>query len=257
MSLNWQVILDRPIAFHRIFSRITGSVNAGLMLSQGFYWSGRTGSNNGWFWKTQEEWEEETTLTRRQQETAREILRSKGFFKEEFRGIPRKLWFKLDIDAVENAILEYQNKTLVTLLPHKNAIMQATETPCSISQNSQAIHRLHTETTTKTTSKKKKREEKIEPTLFDIESTVIEPHFLPSTFTVSPNLLEWAKTHVEGIDIYRETDKFRDHFTSKPKKYTDWPAAWRNWMRNAYKWEQERKAKQQLNNPSVNKKVAL
>jgi hypothetical protein len=32
-------LLDRPIAFHRIFVELTGSVLAAVMLSQAFYWS--------------------------------------------------------------------------------------------------------------------------------------------------------------------------------------------------------------------------
>ncbi len=32
-------MLDRPIAFHPVLAKISGSVTAGLMLSQAVYWS--------------------------------------------------------------------------------------------------------------------------------------------------------------------------------------------------------------------------
>ncbi len=35
-------LLDRPIAFYRVFVMITGSVTGALMLSQAVYWSKRT-----------------------------------------------------------------------------------------------------------------------------------------------------------------------------------------------------------------------
>ena len=40
--MNIELILDRPIAYHRIFARITkGGVTAGVLLSQMVYWSSR------------------------------------------------------------------------------------------------------------------------------------------------------------------------------------------------------------------------
>lgn len=95
-------LLDRPIAFHRVFVRLTGSVTAAVMLSQALYWSKRTkGDSEGWFWKTREEWEAETGLTRREQETARRALRMASapvcaFWQEEERGMPSRLWYKVD-----------------------------------------------------------------------------------------------------------------------------------------------------------------
>ena len=49
---------DRPIAFHRVFATLAGSAPGGVMLSQAVSWSRRTDNPEGWFWKTQEEWEE-------------------------------------------------------------------------------------------------------------------------------------------------------------------------------------------------------
>ena len=98
-------LLDRPIAYHRCFVTLTGSVTAAVLLSQAVYWSRRTGAgNDGWFWKTGAEWEEETGLTRYEQEGARKILRSLGFWEEEKRGIPARLWFRLDLDQLERGL---------------------------------------------------------------------------------------------------------------------------------------------------------
>lgn len=99
-------LLDRPIAYHRVFVTLTGSVTAAVLLSQAVYWSRRTGENGGWFWKTAADWTEETGLTRREQETARAILRELGIWQEEKRGIPARLWFFLSLPVLESALRE-------------------------------------------------------------------------------------------------------------------------------------------------------
>jgi hypothetical protein len=107
VRLPIEELFDRPIAFHRIFAEVTGSVNAGLLLSQFVYWSKRTSKGDGWFWKTQEELKEETAMTRRQQETARKILCRAGLTHEKRKGVPPKTWFKVDLDCLEKLLVQY------------------------------------------------------------------------------------------------------------------------------------------------------
>ncbi len=90
-------LLDRPVGFHRVLAAIGGSATAGLFLSQAFYWSRRTADREGWFWKTQQEWQDETALTRREQETARAKLRAAGVLEEKHAGVPAKLYFRIDM----------------------------------------------------------------------------------------------------------------------------------------------------------------
>lgn len=89
-------ILDRPIAFNPAFKKLTGSTVAALMLSQGWYWSKRTSDEDGWFYKTGAEWEEETGLTRSEQETARKILRNTGVWGEDLRGVPATMYYRIN-----------------------------------------------------------------------------------------------------------------------------------------------------------------
>lgn len=107
-------LLDRPIAYHRCFVSLTGSVTAAVLLSQAVYWSKRTGAgNDGWFWKTVDEWEEETGLSRYEQETARKILGriTPQFWEEDKRGIPRRLWFRLDLEQLEQCLQNLRTST--------------------------------------------------------------------------------------------------------------------------------------------------
>lgn len=95
----WASILTRPIAFHPVFADITGSVKAAIMLSQAFYWQQRNEAG-GWWFKTQQAWWHETRLTRREQDNARKVLRDLGFMHEKRAGVPAKLYFWVDFDAI-------------------------------------------------------------------------------------------------------------------------------------------------------------
>lgn len=53
----------------------------------------------------------------------------------------------------------------------------------------------------------------------------------PASFLVDAELQQWARQNAPGVDIRAETAKLRDHTFKTP--ITDWPGAWRNWMRRA------------------------
>lgn len=79
---------DRPIAFHRCFVTLTGSVTAALMLSQAVYWQKRSKHEDGWWFKTRDDWNKETGMGRYEQESARKRLRQLGLLREDLRGWP-------------------------------------------------------------------------------------------------------------------------------------------------------------------------
>jgi hypothetical protein len=112
-------VLDRPIAFNPAFKKITGSTVAALMLSQAWYWSKRTSDEDGWFYKTIAEWEDETGLTRSEQETARKNL--KGILDVELRGVPATLYYKVNKPKILELLGVQFAETLQTSLrqPYK------------------------------------------------------------------------------------------------------------------------------------------
>jgi hypothetical protein len=44
-------------------------------------------------------------------------------------------------------------------------------------------------------------------------------------------MVAWAREQAPGVDVQRETIKFRNHEFAKGK--SDWPATWRNWILEA------------------------
>jgi hypothetical protein len=91
---------EKPIAFQRVFVTITGSIHAGLFLSQACYWSKIKRNEDGWFWKTREQWQEETGMERDAQEKSRRECAKVGVIEEELRGVPAKLFFRVNFEKL-------------------------------------------------------------------------------------------------------------------------------------------------------------
>jgi len=125
--------LDRPIAFNPAFKRITGSTVAALMLSQAWYWSKRTSDNDGWFYKTIEEWEEETGLTRSEQETARKHL--KRFLEVDLRGVPATLYYRLNKQEIYDSLGVQFAETPQTSLQEPRILVS--DIPANINRNTE------------------------------------------------------------------------------------------------------------------------
>ncbi len=75
------------------------------MLSQAIWTSQELEPDcGGWFCKSQEEWTEETGLSRWEQETARRVLREAGFLDERRAGMPARLWYRVRSERVWQAL---------------------------------------------------------------------------------------------------------------------------------------------------------
>lgn len=55
----------------------------------------------------------------------------------------------------------------------------------------------------------------------------------PESFEVTEEMRAWASSETPGVDLDFETKAMLDHEYDKPR--SDWAAAWRNWMRIAYR----------------------
>lgn len=96
------ILKDRPIAYHPILAHKCGGVTAGVFLSQILYWTGI--SEDGWVYRTAEQLQEETGLSRREMGTARTDLGKIGVLTEKKKGhSPPVLHYKVDfvkLDAI-------------------------------------------------------------------------------------------------------------------------------------------------------------
>ncbi|HXF44436.1 MAG TPA: hypothetical protein VNK70_03165 [Candidatus Paceibacterota bacterium] len=93
--------VGRPVAYYPRLAPFLGSVKATLFLCQLLFWEGKQRDKvERWIYKTQDEIQKETGLSRREQESARKQLRERGYLDEKYQGIPRQLFFRINLDAI-------------------------------------------------------------------------------------------------------------------------------------------------------------
>jgi len=141
------------VAYQKGLAHAVGDVCAGLLISQFWYWTARLPEDrDGWFYKTQDDILEETALSRWEQETARKRLRSLGVLEEVKKGVPARLWFRINKAGVIELLRKKASNQDVGK-PHprmlKNHPQGGGKAP---TQHGGKSHPLHSKTTTETST---------------------------------------------------------------------------------------------------------
>lgn len=144
-------ILQRPIAFHPVFAQISGSVNAGLFLSQLFYWQDKGSDEEGWIYKTYEEWKQETTMSRHELDGARKTLKSLFLIEEKKTGCPARLYYRINFESIVTILSSKQDcgKPADQFVENQQTRMLKT----SKLDSGKLANNLYTENTSETTTK--------------------------------------------------------------------------------------------------------
>lgn len=91
------------VAVYPAFRRVLGlSASAAQFLSQAVYWTEKTG--DGWFYKTESEWLSEVGLGADEVRDSRKSLKAMGVLNEERKGIPAKMFYRIDVDVLFEAL---------------------------------------------------------------------------------------------------------------------------------------------------------
>lgn len=99
LRMRLQELAGSPVAVYPAFRKTLGlNASAAQFLSQALYWFERT--QDGWFYKTNAEWFEETGLTVTEVEGARKKMAALGILSEKRKGVPQKLYYRLDVDRL-------------------------------------------------------------------------------------------------------------------------------------------------------------
>ena len=105
--------------------RLTGSPDCALFLAQCVYWSKCTTveKRSGWFYKTRNEWQAETCLSRYKQEKARKRLKELGVLQERHERLNDgiRLWYRINLGLL-NKLLNVSLKNDMNVLSEKTAI---------------------------------------------------------------------------------------------------------------------------------------
>ena len=102
MTKEIKIIFDelneKPIVYHRIYSKITKSITAGLLLSQLIYWAKKMKYEE--FYKTDNDFSEELGMGLYELKGAKKKLLSLKLITIKRKGIPAKTYYSVDIDAI-------------------------------------------------------------------------------------------------------------------------------------------------------------
>ena len=100
----------RAIAYRPNLARLFGGVVAEIFFEQIFYWQDKADPVLG-VYKTQEELEIETGLSRKEQETARKLLREKGVLIETHKRLEHRMYYKIDCEKLDELLAALANDT--------------------------------------------------------------------------------------------------------------------------------------------------
>ena len=130
---------QRPIAVYPVYIKLTGSVNAGLLLSQIMYWYGAV--NGRTFYKSDAEIMEETMLSVNELRHAKARLKQMSFIKITLHGVPAKTHYTIDDKLLFSQINEC-------------SLVESTKLDKSKTRNyNSGINETNTENTTENTTK--------------------------------------------------------------------------------------------------------
>jgi hypothetical protein len=90
----------RPISFNPRLVGLTGSINSAILLSQFLYWQDIVGEGN-WFYKSQEQITDETSLTRHETDRARKVLVDRGILNERKKEV---MYYRVDMERITDLL---------------------------------------------------------------------------------------------------------------------------------------------------------
>jgi len=105
-----ELINDRAIAYRALLAKAFDSVSLAILWEQLRYWTDRTKDPEGWIYKSSSDIFNETALTRKVQETARERGRELGILEEKIDGFPATVHFRVNMDRACIVVGEWIEK---------------------------------------------------------------------------------------------------------------------------------------------------
>lgn len=93
-------IMGQPMAYQPDFARMLKSVPAAVLLSYLTNWIGKGNDPDGWVYKTQDEIEANTGLSKGAQRRARAKLINDEILLEKRQGLPSKMFYNIDMEAL-------------------------------------------------------------------------------------------------------------------------------------------------------------
>lgn len=93
-----QAFSEKPVAYMRIYAKITGSVTAGVLLSQIVYWHYAMKEQE--FWKTDEDFCSELSMGLYEFKAAKKKIENLCLIKTVRKGIPAKTYYTVNTETL-------------------------------------------------------------------------------------------------------------------------------------------------------------
>ncbi len=106
--MNTNKLLGFFIKFYPTLAKVCGDIKSAILLQQLMYWWPKKKGNT--VYKTVDELQKETTLSRWQQETILKKLQGRGFLSYENKGIPPKRHFTVYPEKIELEVKKYNER---------------------------------------------------------------------------------------------------------------------------------------------------
>jgi hypothetical protein len=93
----------KPVAYYPELAEVLGGRDEALFVQQIAHWADWS-KNDGWVFRTKEELNEELYMPPSTQYRVRGRLKKLGVLEEELRGMPRKLFYRVNFDKIESLL---------------------------------------------------------------------------------------------------------------------------------------------------------
>ena len=181
---------QRPIAVYPIYIKLTGSVNAGLLLSQIMYWYGAMKGKT--FYKSDTEIMEETMLSVNELRHAKLRLKQMSFIKISLHGIPAKTHYTID------------DKLLISEI-NECSLVESTKLNKSKSRNYNSdFNETNTENTTENT--------------IEITTDISSKNSIEFCQNEEIEIIDFPKQKINPFQVVSDVEKERKESSAKEKK---------------------------------------
>ena len=184
---------DRPIVYHKIYAKITGSILAGLLLAQLIYWS--KAMKHKEFYKTNAELCEELGMSIDELKAAKKKIIQLGLFSIVVRGIPPTTYYTINLEVLFSLISKNAdsptpiNKWKSHQLGDGKSTSQVVENPPNISEMTTEITKEDNNNKTKSAGCSMavtKKKSHVEPKPVVVPEPQPEPKAEPTTEAKDP-----------------------------------------------------------------------
>jgi hypothetical protein len=238
--VSWNLLGGGFQTYNPNLARALGSIADAVFVFYVARWT--KSSAEEWCFRTELEIEHDTAIPIRTQKVIRERLRTAGFLIEHRKGIPPRMYYRLDMAALMRFLQEVEPDPTPGLVVDEDA-----DLPELSGQNSRnveaALPELSGRSACSSNNIKKTIERQLPPTpprgeAITQKTQTTESRIgtrLPDDWTPSPEDVAFARSRgVPEGQVAELAGEFRDYWTSVPGakgRKLDWSATWRNHVR--------------------------